>query len=86
MGAAEEPVHLAGATLGKHRHICAFFDNAAEGYRVLLPFIKEGLARGDEPITPSIPTWLQHHRQLRARRVSMWQRCRRAANSSCITG
>jgi hypothetical protein len=22
MGAAEEPVHLAGATLGEHRHIC----------------------------------------------------------------
>ena len=29
MGAAEEPVHLAGAALGEHRHICAFFNNAA---------------------------------------------------------
>lgn len=47
MGAAEEPVHLAGATAGEHRHICAFFNNAAEEYRVLPPFIKEGLARGD---------------------------------------
>jgi hypothetical protein len=48
MGAAEEPVHLAGATLSEHRHICAFFNNAAEEYRVLSPFIKEGLARGDQ--------------------------------------
>jgi hypothetical protein len=38
MGAAEEPVHVAGATLGEHRHTCAFFNNAAEEYRVLLPF------------------------------------------------
>jgi hypothetical protein len=34
MGAAEEPVHLAGAILGEHRHICAFFNNAAEEYRL----------------------------------------------------
>jgi hypothetical protein len=34
MGAAEEPVHLAGVILGEHRHICAFFNNAAEEYRL----------------------------------------------------
>jgi hypothetical protein len=41
MGAAEEPVHLAGAILGEHRHICAFFNNAAEGYW-LETYLQEG--------------------------------------------
>ena len=41
MGAAEEPVHLAGATLGEHRHIGAFFNNAAEEYR-LEAYLQEG--------------------------------------------
>ncbi|MDB5856512.1 MAG: hypothetical protein JWQ76_201 [Ramlibacter sp.] len=41
------PVEIAGTALGKYRHICAFFRNAEEEYRVMLPFIKDGLARGD---------------------------------------
>jgi hypothetical protein len=41
MGAAEEPVHLAGAILGEHRHICAFFNNVAEEYR-LDAYLQEG--------------------------------------------
>jgi hypothetical protein len=36
MNTSEEPVHLAGATLGEHRHICAFFHNVDEEYRVLV--------------------------------------------------
>jgi len=43
-----EPIRLANATLDKHRHVCAFFNNPDEEYRVLLPFIKEGLARGEK--------------------------------------
>ncbi|SFN12627.1 MEDS domain-containing protein [Variovorax sp. OV329] len=41
------PIEIAGTTLGRHRHICAFFRDAEEEYRVILPFIKDGLARGD---------------------------------------
>jgi hypothetical protein len=35
-----------GSTLGSQRHICAFFHSPEEEYRVLLPFIEEGLDRG----------------------------------------
>src|SRR4029077_4062315 len=43
-----QPMRLANATLGQHRHVCAFFHGAEEEYRVLLPFVKEGLARGEK--------------------------------------
>jgi hypothetical protein len=42
------PMRFANATLGQHRHVCAFFHSAEEEYRVLLPFVKEGLARGEK--------------------------------------
>jgi hypothetical protein len=48
MSAPFEPIHFAGGTLGDTRHICAFFHDAEEEYRVLLPFIKEGLERGEK--------------------------------------
>lgn len=46
--ASSEPIRLGNATLGAHRHVCAFFDSADEEYRVLLPFIQEGLQRGEK--------------------------------------
>ena len=36
-------VRLAGSVLDRSRHVCAFFHRKEEEYRVLLPFIKEGL-------------------------------------------
>jgi hypothetical protein len=33
--------------LDRSRHVCAFFHNKEEEYRVFLPFIKEGLDQGD---------------------------------------
>lgn len=44
---ADEPVRLAGANLRERRHVCALFHNSEEEYRVLLPFILEGLERGE---------------------------------------
>lgn len=41
------PISLAGSQLGAARHVCAFFHNPDEEYRVLLSFIKEGFACGD---------------------------------------
>ena len=41
-------MRFVNATLGKHRHVCAFFNGTEEEYRVLLPFVKEGLARGEK--------------------------------------
>ncbi len=43
-------ISLAGSQLGPVRHVCAFFTNDEEEYRVLLPFIKEGLECGDKAI------------------------------------
>lgn len=50
MTRAVPPISLAGSQLDAVRHVCAFFSNDDEEYRVLLPFIKEGLERGDKAI------------------------------------
>jgi hypothetical protein len=39
---------VAGSALGKHRHICAFFNSTDEQHRVLRSFIKDGFDRGDK--------------------------------------
>lgn len=44
---ATEAVRLAGSVLQRSAHVCAFFHSKEEEYRVLMPFIKEGLERGD---------------------------------------
>jgi hypothetical protein len=44
---SDRPIRFAGSVLGAQRHICAFFHNADEQYRILLPFIKEGFECGD---------------------------------------
>ena len=46
--ASQEPISFAGGTLDKHRHVCAFFDSFDEELRVLQPFVKEGLQRGEK--------------------------------------
>ena len=35
----DKRVRLAGATLDRSRHVCAFFNSKKEEYRVLLPFV-----------------------------------------------
>lgn len=50
MTAALTPMSLAGSVVHDTRHICAFFNDEDEEYRVLLPFINEGLAAGDKAI------------------------------------
>jgi MEDS: MEthanogen/methylotroph, DcmR Sensory domain len=44
------PIALAGSQIGEFRHICAFFSSPEEEYRLLLPFIKDGLLCGDKAI------------------------------------
>jgi hypothetical protein len=41
-------VRLAGTTLDRSRHVCAFFNSKEEEYRVLLPFIREGFEQHDK--------------------------------------
>lgn len=44
----EAPVRLAGRTLKEKRHVCAFFNSREEQNRVLMPFLKEGVERGEK--------------------------------------
>ena len=48
MGTVDRSVRFAGGTLGRHRHICAFFNSLDEEHRVLRSFIKDGFDRGDK--------------------------------------
>jgi hypothetical protein len=43
-----DSAHFAGGVLGRHRHICAFFNSIDEQHRVLRSFIKDGFERGDK--------------------------------------
>src|SRR5947209_19956918 len=43
-------VQFAGGTLGRDRHICAFFNSIGEQHRVLRSFIKEGFDRGEKAL------------------------------------
>lgn len=49
LAAASEPVCLADSVIGR-RHIGAFFSSADERYRVLGPFIADGLARNEKAL------------------------------------
>lgn len=56
-------ISLAGSQLGEVRHVCAFFSNEEEEYRVLLPFIREGLSCGDKAVHVINPEARQKHLQ-----------------------
>lgn len=45
---SDRPIRFAGAVLDRSRHICAFFDSPEAEYAVTLPFVKEGLERGEK--------------------------------------
>ena len=58
-------MHLAGSTLERSRHVCAFFHTPDEEYRVLLPFMVEGLQRGERAFHIVDPAMrADHTRQL----------------------
>jgi hypothetical protein len=57
------PVHLAGSTLDRARHVCAFFHNRDEEYAVLMPFILEGFERGDRAFHIVDPEHRDQHLQ-----------------------
>jgi hypothetical protein len=63
MRGSPPPISLAGAQLGETRHVCAFFNSDEEEYRVLLPFIKDGLKSGDKAIHVLNPQQRQDHLQ-----------------------
>jgi len=66
MKTAVSPIRFAGSHLGESRHVCAFFHNADEEYRVLLPFIKDGFECGDKAVHVVSP----HRRSDHLKRLS----------------
>jgi hypothetical protein len=63
MKSTPAPISLAGSQLGETRHVCAFFNNDEEEYRVLLPFIKDGLKSGDKAVHVLNPQQRPDHLQ-----------------------
>lgn len=61
MKTATPPISFAGSQLRETRHVCAFFNSAEEGYRVLLPFIKDGFACGDKAVHVVNPDQRRDH-------------------------
>src|SRR5882757_5336471 len=59
---SSQPIRLAGSVLGARRHVCAFFHNPDEEYRVLLPFIKDGFDRGEKAFHIVDPKLREEHR------------------------
>ncbi len=63
MKSVPAPISLAGSQLSETRHVCAFFNNDEEEYRVLLPFIKDGLKSGDKAVHVVNPKQREDHLQ-----------------------
>ena len=55
MKATAAPIPFAGSMLGAYRHVCAFFSSPQEEYGILLPFVRDGLKRGERAIMSSPP-------------------------------
>jgi hypothetical protein len=54
---------LAGSILSNRAHICAFFNSPEDAYRVLIPFIKEGLECGEKAVHTIDPRRRDEHMQ-----------------------
>jgi hypothetical protein len=48
MATSRDSLRCTGASIGAHRHICAFFNGLDEEYRVLGSFYKDGFDRGEK--------------------------------------
>jgi DNA-binding CsgD family transcriptional regulator len=56
-------IHLGGSTLDHRAHICAFFNSRDEEYRVLLPFLEEGLKSKEKNVYTVDPRLRDDHHQ-----------------------
>src|SRR5262250_1566532 len=67
MDTSSLPIAFAGSTLGRYRHICAFFSSPQQGYETLLPFVREGIERGERAFHVLPVQYRQEHlHQLRS--------------------
>src|SRR5437016_5530538 len=60
---SNRPIRLGGSVLGHPCHVCTFFNNHDDEYRVLLPFIKDGLECGEKAVHTVDPDRLDDHLQ-----------------------
>jgi hypothetical protein len=44
----DQPIRFAGSVLDQYRHVCAFFDSADQEHRIMDPFVRDGLERGEK--------------------------------------
>lgn len=60
---AKPSMNFAGSALEKYRHVCVFVHSTEAGYRLLLPFILEGLERGEKVFHVVDPMLRDEHRK-----------------------
>jgi len=63
MSGTRKSVRLFGEHLDEGMHICTFFRTSAERYRVLMPFIREGMEQGDRAFHIVNPSLRSEHAQ-----------------------
>jgi hypothetical protein len=63
MSGTRKSVRLFGENLDEGMHICTFFRSSAERYRVLMPFIREGMEQGDRALHIVNPSLRSEHTQ-----------------------
>jgi hypothetical protein len=63
MNGTRKSVRLFGENLDQGMHICTFFRSSAERYRVLMPFIREGMEQGDRALHIVNPSLRSEHVQ-----------------------
>jgi hypothetical protein len=63
MTGVRKSVCLFGENLDEGMHICTFFRSSAERYRVLMPFIREGMEQGDRAFHIVSPSLRSEHAQ-----------------------
>jgi MEDS: MEthanogen/methylotroph, DcmR Sensory domain len=63
MNGTRKSVRLFGENLDEGMHICTFFRTAEERYRVLMPFIREGMEQGDRALHIVNPSLRGEHAQ-----------------------
>lgn len=55
------PIRVGPSAIVNRPHICAFFNGPEDEYRALLPFIKEGLERGEKAVHTVNPARREDH-------------------------
>jgi DcmR-like sensory protein len=63
MSGTRKSVRLFGENLEEGMHICTFFRSSDERYRVLMPFIREGMEQGDRALHIVNPSHRSEHAQ-----------------------